>query len=152
MGLRGALAATLAAAAIPYGYTIAVWSSGAVLMHTHGTPTVADVFAFVGGGLIGYVVAWLLARGVAPAAATLGDPGDRALAGALNWLATGAAVGAAALVAELNGWEAWPLAAAAATAIYLLGASVQLVVVTRAARLPSPRRPGRTTRSPARRP
>jgi hypothetical protein len=130
--LRAELAATLAAAAIPYGYTIAVWSSGAVLMHTHGTPTVAEVFAFIGGGLTGYAVVWLFARGDTSAAASLGDAADRGSAGVMNWLATGAAVGAAALLAEIHGWEAWPLGAAAATGIYLVGASVQLAVVTRA--------------------
>jgi hypothetical protein len=56
---------------------------------------------------------------------------DRVLAGAMHWLAAGAAVGAAALVARIEGWEAWPLAAFAATAIYILGASVQLALVTR---------------------
>jgi hypothetical protein len=152
--LRSALAATLAGSAVPYGYTIAVWSSGAVLMHSHGTPTVADVFAFVGGGLIGYATAWLVARGGGSVEPTLAGSEDRALAGAMNWLATGAAVGAAALVAEIHGWEAWTLAAALATVIYLLGASLQLAVVTRVRAAParSPRRPGRTTRSPARRP
>ena len=49
----------------------------------------------------------------------------------MHWLAAGAAVGAAALVARIGGWEAWPLAAFAATAIYILGASVQLALVTR---------------------
>jgi hypothetical protein len=123
-------------------------------MHSHGTPTVADVFAFVGGGLIGYATVWLVARGGAYAEPALGDPRDRALAGAMNWLATGAAVTAAALVAEIRGWEAWTLGAAAATVIYLLGASLQLAVVTRARAVPRPsaRRLGRTTRWPARRP
>ena len=37
----------------------------------------------------------------------------------------------AALVARIGGWEAWPLADFAATAIYILGAGVQLALVTR---------------------
>lgn len=51
-------------------------------------------------------------------------------AGALHWLAAGAAVGAAALIAEIHGWEAWPLASFAATVIYIVGASAQLAVVS----------------------
>jgi hypothetical protein len=123
-------------------------------MHTHGTPNVAEVFAFLGGGLAGYAVAWLVADGDTAPVEAVGEPADRASAGAMNWLATGAGVGAAALLAEIHGWKAWPLGAAAATGIYLLGASVQLAVVTRAraARRSSPRRRGRTTRWPAPRP
>jgi hypothetical protein len=126
-----------------------------VLMHAHGTPRVPDVFAFIAGGLIGYGLMSLLARGDATAAATLGRPMDRALGGAMNWLATGAAVSAAALLAEIHGWEAWPLSSLAATVAYLLCAGLQLSFALRrrarrrAAPAPSPRRPGRTTRSPA---
>jgi hypothetical protein len=151
---RAAVAATVAAGAVPYGYTIAIWSSGAVLMHAHGTPNVGDVLAFVAGGLIGYLMACAVARPDATGAAMPGTQGDRALAGAMNWLATGAAVGAAALLAEIHGWEAWALGSAAATVVYLVGAGLQLTVVmrVRAGRRRSPRRLGRTTRSRARRP
>lgn len=59
------------------------------------------------------------------------DAVDRVRAGSLDVLAVGGAVGAVALVAEIHSWEAWPLGAFAATALYLLGASVQLTVVAR---------------------
>jgi hypothetical protein len=49
---------------------------------------------------------------------------------ALHWLAAGAAVGAAALLAEIHAWEAWPLGSFAATSIYILGAGAQLAVVS----------------------
>ena len=100
-------------------------------MHSHGTPGVADVFAFLAGALTGFGLMGLLARGGLTRAEPNEHAPDRVLAGAMHWLAAGAAVGAAALVARIGGWEAWPLAAFAATAIYILGASVQLALVTR---------------------
>ena len=129
--LQVALGTIVAASAAPYGYTISIWSSGAVLMHSHGTPSVADVFGFLAGALTGFGLMGLLARGGLTRAEPHEHAPDRVLAGAMHWLAAGAAVGAAALVARIGGWEAWPLAAFAATAIYILGASVQLALVTR---------------------
>ena len=129
--LQAAMGTIVAASAAPYGYTISIWSSGAVLMQSHGTPRVAEVFAFVAGALTGFGLMGLLARGGLTRAEPNTHPPDRVLAGAMHWLAAGAAVGAAALVARIEGWEAWPLAAFAATAIYILGASVQLALVTR---------------------
>jgi hypothetical protein len=128
--LQVAMGTIVAASAAPYGYTISVWSSGAILMGSHGTPDVAEVFAFVAGALTGFGLMGLLARGGLTPAAPHEHAPDRVLAGAMHWLAAGAAVGAAALVARIDGWEAWPLAAFAATAIYILGASVQLALVT----------------------
>jgi hypothetical protein len=124
-----ALATIVAASAAPYGYTISVWSSGAVLIHTHGVPTVGEVFAFLGGALCGYGTIALLARDAVGAAPQVDDASDRVLAGALHWLAAGGAVGSVALIAEIGGWEAWPLASFALTCVYLLGASVQLAFV-----------------------
>ena len=129
--LQVALGTIVAASAAPYGYTISIWSSGAVLMHSHGTPSVADVFGFLAGALTGFGLMGLLARGGLTPEDPPAHAPDRVLAGAMHWLAAGAAVGAAALVARIGGWEAWPLAAFTATAVYILGASVQLALVTR---------------------
>lgn len=128
--LRSALGTVVTASAAPYGYTLSVWSSGAVLLNAHGVPTVAEVFGFLAGGLLGFAAMALAARGAVVRMDVLDDPHDRLLAGMLHWLAAGAAVGAAALVAELHGAEAWPLASFAATVLYLLGASAQLAAIS----------------------
>jgi hypothetical protein len=96
----------VAASAAPYGYTISIWSSGAVLMHSHGTPGVADVFAFLAGALTGFGLLALFSRGAVTTMESLDHAPDRVLAGAMHWLAAGAAVGTVALVAKLHGWEA----------------------------------------------
>jgi hypothetical protein len=127
---RAALATIVAASAAPYGYTISVWSSGAVLMSTHGTPRVGEVFAFLAGAPVGFALIALLARGALAGGMSLDHPPARVTAGAMHWLGAGAAVGTVALIAEIDGWAAWPLGSLAATAVYLLGASLQLALVT----------------------
>ena len=128
--LRAALGTMVAASAAPYGYTVTVWSSGAVLMHSHGTPNVGDVFVFIAGAVTGFALMSLVAQGALARRESLEHAGDRVLAGTLHWLAVGSAVGSVALIAELHGWEAWPLGSFLATAIYIAGASLQLALVT----------------------
>jgi hypothetical protein len=128
--LRAALGTMVAASAAPYGYTISIWSSGAVLLNAHGVPSVAEVFAFLAGALAGFGLMAVAAKGALTRTESLDHAPDRVLAGTLHWLAAGAAVGAAALLAEIHGWAAWPLGSFAATSIYILGASAQLAVVS----------------------
>ena len=101
-----------------------------MLMHSHGTPRVPDVFAFLAGALTGFGLLALFSRGALTRMESLDHAPDRVLAGAMHWLAAGAAVGVVALVAMLHGWEVWPLGSFAATSIYILGASIQLALVT----------------------
>ncbi len=129
-GVGSALGAFVSASAAPYGYTITVWSSGAVLIHFRGAPNVGDVFGFAIGALAGFSVIGLLAhRGLR--AEEVHSPAERILAGVLHWFAIGAALGVVALIAQIPDWVAWPLAMFAATTVYLLGASLQLAVVSR---------------------
>jgi hypothetical protein len=127
---RRALATTIAATSAPYGYTVTLWSSGALLIHAHGVPRVPEVFSLAGGALLAFSLLALFVRGMHSRWEPLDNPRDRVLAGALNWIAVGVAVGAAALLATIHGWTAWPVSSFAATSLYLLAASAQLAVVT----------------------
>ena len=127
--LRAALATIVAASAVPYGYTVTLWSSGAVLMASHGTPHVAEVFTFLGGALAGFGLMALVAHESLGRAELLDDAADRVRACTLHVLAVGGAVGAVALLAGIHSWVAWPLGAFAATGLYLLIASFQLTIV-----------------------
>jgi hypothetical protein len=135
--LRAPLGTIVAASAAPYGYTVTLWSSGAVLLRSHGAPHVGDVFAFAAGALAAFSLMALLARGALARMESVDDAADRVWAGALNWFAVGAAVGAVALLAEIHGREAWPLGSFAATALYILAASLQLTVVATRRKQPS---------------
>src|SRR5690606_5818631 len=108
----------------------ALWSSGALLIDTHGTPSVGEVLTFVAGAAAGFAVMGMLAKGALQRNELFDHAPHRVLAGALHWLAISAAVGAVALLAQIQGPAAWPLGSLAATSIYILAASVQLAVVT----------------------
>jgi hypothetical protein len=129
--LRAAFGTLVSTTAAPYGYTVAVWSSGSLLIHIHHTPDIGEVFLFAAGALAGFGLLGILARGSASRGAQLDHPPDRVLSGVLNWFAVGIAIGAAALLAQIHCWVAWPLASFMATTLYLLGASLQLALVSR---------------------
>lgn len=129
-GLRVAMGTVVAASAAPYGYTISVWCSGALLMGAHGLPRTLEVFAFLAGAVAGYGLVGLLAQRALTRMEFLDRPQDRVRAGMMHWFAVGAAVGTVALVAELPSALAWPLSSFAATTVYLLGASAQLAFIS----------------------
>src|SRR5690349_13598682 len=53
---RAGLRSATDAAALPYGYTVTMWSSGQVLIHFHGTPGLGLVALFAAGALLGFAV------------------------------------------------------------------------------------------------
>jgi hypothetical protein len=120
----------VSSSAAPYGYTISVWSSGAVLIHFRGPPNVGDVFLFAAGALAGFTLIGLLVHSRLGATDETHSATDRTLAGVLHWFAIGAALGAVALIAEIPSWVAWPLAMFTATTVYLLVASLELAGVS----------------------
>lgn len=128
--LGNALGTLASSSAAPYGYTISVWSSGAVLIHFRGAPNVGDVLLFAAGALAGFTMIGLFAHRRLGTIEEMATGRERVLAGILHWFAVGAAVGAVALIAQIPSWVAWPLAMFAATTLYLVGASMQLAAVT----------------------
>lgn len=50
--------------AIPYGYTVVVWSAGAIAIGRYGWPRSGDVLMFVLGATLGYLTFALLAIGL----------------------------------------------------------------------------------------
>jgi hypothetical protein len=123
---RRTLKSIAGSSAVPYGYTLTVWSTGAVLMRSHGPPAVGDVFLFLVGGVAAFALIALLAAPSGEPPQT--RPTDALRAGALHVAAVGGAVGIAALIAELGGAVAWPLGSFAATFAYLALAAVELMV------------------------
>ena len=130
----GSAKAVLQGSALPYGYTITLWSTGAMVMSKHGPPKPGSVFLFAAGAIAGFaVMALLLAR------ASASDPveptsSDLLATGMTHVAAVGAAVGAAALIAHLASGVVWPLASFVATTAYLVLASLQLAIARRQGR------------------
>jgi hypothetical protein len=122
-----ALHAATRASAIPYGYTITVWCSGAALMYRHGPPTPGHAFLFLTGAFAAFA-----ALSIPACAATRWslEVSARAhvLTGVLNLGGAAAGVGLADLIARWDSGAAWILASFAATVAYLLFAAVGLTV------------------------
>lgn len=126
---RDHLQAAVVASAAPYGYTLTVWTSGAVAMHARGLPSAWQALLFLAGAVAGFA---------AVGAAALGGPGrvlrsSRATAvrlwGAFHVPSVGLAIGAVALVVDLvHSALAWPLVGFAATATYLLAIAAQFTL------------------------
>ena len=125
-----ALAAVVRRSAIPYGYTITIWTSGAVLESRHGKPGIGQAYLFLVGAVGGFAAVALLASRSAPHRL---EPASGALlrTGAINAVALGLALGAASLVAMIRGGAAWPIGSFVATTVYLLIASVELALAQR---------------------
>jgi hypothetical protein len=76
---RSSLATVVPASAAPYGYTLAIWSCGAVLLRSHGTPSFADTLMFVAGAIAGFNLLGLMAIGaIRRARPNRAPPGSRA--------------------------------------------------------------------------
>lgn len=122
-----ALTTVVGRSAIPYGYTLTIWTSGAVLERSHGTPAVGDTLLFLIGAFAGFAVLGVLSqRANEPPL----SPGRRDLiqTGLVQILAVGLALGAAALVAQIHSFAAWPIGGLVATLVYLGIAALELAM------------------------
>jgi hypothetical protein len=63
MRYRDGLTRTLVGAAIPYGYTLVVWSSGSVVGERHGPPDLWEIVLFFAGASAAYALLRLAVRG-----------------------------------------------------------------------------------------
>jgi len=114
---------------MPYGYTMSIWSAGALVMGVQGLPQPAEVFTFLAGSIAAFGLLALTVSHVAHRIDGVDRPADRLLAGILHWFAAGGAVGVAVLASQLPGWAAWGVSSFAVTCVYMLGASLQFAMV-----------------------
>lgn len=121
-GLRKAVGAS----AGPYGYTLTIWTTGAVLIHARGVPTTMKALLFMLGAVIAFSAVGALAFRNNPRihAKAVSHP---VLWGSFHFVPVAASIGAASLVAHfVEGIPAWPLAGFTATAIYLTFVAAQI--------------------------
>ena len=62
-GYRTDLRGVVGSSASAYGYTLTVWSTGAVLSHFYGAPSPPKVFFFLGGAVLAFALVGGLAFG-----------------------------------------------------------------------------------------
>ena len=126
---RERLRATVGSSAAPYGYTLATWTTGAVLTNARGIPDALAALAFMAGAVLGFAFVGTLAFG----RVTRRFDRDRGEAypvwGSFHFFSVGVAIGVAALVARyVEGFGAWPLTAFLYTTIYLLLAAAESAI------------------------
>lgn len=94
------LRTAVGASAAPYGYTLTIWTTGAVLVHNRGLPDTQAALSF----MVGAVMAFGLVGSVAFGGITRRfreQPRRSALWGNFHFFSVGAAIGTAAIVARL---------------------------------------------------
>lgn len=127
--LRG-LSSAVSDSAAAYGYTLTVWSSGAVIAHVWKLPDIADVAVFLAGAIAAFAVVEALAtRGFRREVEA--EPGRVvAIAGALHFLSAGLAVACVYGLALVIGIETlvWLCGSFASTAVYFLMVGVQVAL------------------------
>lgn len=131
-GYRSSLRSTARASAIPYGYTITIWSSGTVSTDVLGGPHLSQVLLFLAGAVAAFLVVEGAAFGSIRLIGPAPPPPAVALWGQAHWGAAGVAV---VLVWTgdhlIGGTSAWPVAGFLATSVYLLLAALQATLAAR---------------------
>jgi hypothetical protein len=128
-GYRAHLQAVVATAAGPYGYTLTIWTSGAVVTHARGIPTALDALLFLAGAVLGFALVGTLAHGGPRGVLRPATEGTVRLWGGFHLPSVGLAIGVAAAVAALvHGALAWPLVGFLVTCVYLVVLAVQFAI------------------------
>lgn len=125
---RRHLRTAVGSSAAPYGYTLATWTTGAVLTHAYGIPTAVDAMLFMSGAVLAFAAVGAAAFGGVNARFAH-SPRKAALWGSFHFLSVGGAIGSAAfLTFLLTAPAGWLLAPFASTVAYLLVLRVQFSV------------------------
>jgi hypothetical protein len=123
------LRTAVATSAAPYGYTLTIWTSGAVVTHARGIPSALDALLLLVGAVLGFAVVGAAAHG--SPAHVLRAPRDYGvrLWGGFHLPSVGLAIGGAALIAAtVDGVLAWPLVGFVATSVYLVVIAAQFAI------------------------
>jgi uncharacterized YccA/Bax inhibitor family protein len=114
----------------PYGYTLTVWTSGAVLTHARGIPNTGDALLFLVGAVGGFALVGVASFGRLTARVEI-DARQPALWAGFHVLSVGVAIGATTAIAHLlEDRGAWAIGGFAATLSYLVLLALQLALAT----------------------
>ncbi len=127
--IRAGIEAALHGAGLPYGYTVTIWSTGAVLIESHGNPGAGFVFLFAGGASAAYGLLKMLSRGAGGEMSRRMSASPNTLrAGLIHFSAILLAIAGADLVALVHDWVAWALGSFVATFVYLAVSGLELML------------------------
>ncbi len=150
MDYRHHLRAVVAASAAPYGYTLTVWTAGAVTSHADGLPTGWDALLLLGGAVSGFAAVGAFAFGGINGVLMPGTAGEIRVWGGVHLPSVGSSILLVTLIAHvLDGPWVWPVVGFVATATYLLVIGVQFWLATHRGHVPEPVDADRPDRGPA---
>ncbi len=128
-GYRAHLQSAVAASAAPYGYTLTIWTSGAVTTHDMGVPTAWQALLFLFGAVAGFGITSAIAYGAPTQIFVSRTHGFVRLWGAFHLFSVGLAIAAVALIVELvDSSIVWLLVGLVATVTYLLAIAAQFTM------------------------
>jgi hypothetical protein len=116
---RDGLAATLSSLALPYGYAITVWSSGAFVQRASPPPTAADIFLFILGAVAAYAALRVVIGEIEVSSSGMGR-NHMLRAGVIHMTGLFGAAAVAYLVARLAPPAVWALTPLCSTLTYLM--------------------------------
>ena len=61
MPMQSRLASNINSESEAYGYTLSIWGGGAILINQFGSPTILQIYLFIGGALLGFGVLSVIA-------------------------------------------------------------------------------------------
>jgi hypothetical protein len=131
MDYRHHLRAVVAASAAPYGYTLTLWTAGAVTSHTAGLPSALDALLLLAGAVSGFATVGAFAFGGINGVLAPGTRGEIRVWGGLHLPSVGSSILLVWLINEsVGGHLVWPIVGFTATATYLLVIGVQFWLAT----------------------
>ena len=123
---RAHLRSAVATSAAPYGYTLTVWTSGAVISHARGIPTAWEALLFLAGAVAGFGLTAGLAYGRPSEIFAPREHGSVRLWGGFHLVSVGLAIAGTALITSLiTSPIVWLAVGFAATFIYLVVIAAQ---------------------------
>jgi hypothetical protein len=129
---RDHLQAAVAASAAPYGYTLTIWTSGAITTHSEGLPTVVEALLFLAGAVAGFALIGAIAHGGATRVLRSAGETNMRLWGGFHIPSVGLAIAGSSLVGALfDGAVTWPLVGFFSTSIYLLAIAAQFTLAAK---------------------
>lgn len=132
MDYRQHLRAVVAASAAPYGYTLTLWTAGAVTSHAMGLPSAIDALLLLTGAVTGFAVVGGYAFGSINGVLMPTTRGEIRVWGGVHLPSVGSSILLVALITRtLSGPLAWTAVGFVATSTYLLVIGVQFWLATR---------------------
>lgn len=131
-GYRQHLRAVVATSAAPYGYTLTLWTAGAVTTHAHGdSPSGLDALLLLAGAASAFGAVGAFAFGGINGILAPGARGDVRVWGGMHVPSVGLSILLVSLITQtVTGPAVWPLVGFTATATYLLVIGAQFWFAT----------------------